>query len=105
MRRQSYRFAFVASCGSGGTLREFPTIASSLIWHVEFVDSGRIHQSPTVLRLPAGLHELFTDVPSARSNAGGSAGRGGSSGVSGGGRFETHIYTCLHETLLPCVSL
>jgi hypothetical protein len=25
------------SSGSGGTLREFPTIASSLIWHVEFM--------------------------------------------------------------------
>jgi hypothetical protein len=57
--------------GSGGTLREFPTIASSLIWPVEFVDSGPIHQSPTVVRLLAGLStNCLPTFPSARTSAG-----------------------------------
>ena len=44
--------------------------APSAIWHVEFVDSGPLHQSYGIATSGRSFHEPFTDLTSARTSAG-----------------------------------
>ena len=48
--------------------------APSAIWHVEFVDSGPIHQSYGIATSGRSFHEPFTDLTSARTSAGSQGG-------------------------------